>query len=143
MLTFIKILALFDCTTEKCRILMSLEKSLLSNRGGTWWSWTWVWLALILAIPLSAQFCLDRWMGIWQEAGQDGGTLKSKSTQPRTTTTRAGSACKILEVLSHQRKNFSRAPMTNLLVVSMAQLGTTDARLYSSWAPTAIDARLV
>ena len=82
-------------------------------------------------------------MGIWQEAGQDGGTLKSKSTQPRTTTTRAGSACKILEVLSHQRKNFSRAPMTNLLVVSMAQLGTTDARLYSSWAPTAIDARLV
>ena len=61
MLTFIKILALFDCTTEKCRILMSLEKSLLSNRGGTWWSWTWVWLTLILAIPLSAQFCLDRW----------------------------------------------------------------------------------
>ena len=55
-----------------------------------WWSRTWVGFALILVIPLPAQFCLGRWVlgRIGCADGQDEGTSRWKSTQPRSATTR-------------------------------------------------------
>ena len=68
--------------------VLQTQVGTIYNTGCPIWSETLVGVTYNLNVPLSAQFCLGRWVfgRIGWAARKDGGTSKTKLTQPRSLT---------------------------------------------------------